>query len=206
MNGLPLTPLAPEGSLPPPCRGRGRPHSPGHFSRRPPSNVPLRRLASRQLQTSNPPPTIPPRCCQRQSTPANLMPADNIVLVSPIILKEDFRLREDVYLTFPPEVNDSITREAIGHFQVNIKSVVKHMDYVYCCYSRFVDPLELESIFDNNAVLITAFETYILHRCDLDVCGCCSGSFNFCHDCWTCVSRGRESKFGISSKMSKLCC
>ncbi len=53
---------------------------------------------------------------------------------------------------------------------------------------------------------MTVFEIYILHCCDLDVYGCCSGSFNFCHDCWTCVSRGKEPKFGISNKMPKLCC
>ncbi len=79
------------------------------------------------------------------------------------------------------------------------------MDHVCCYYSRFVDPLELKSISDNNVVLIAAFKTYILHRYDLDVCGCCSGSFNFCHNCWTCVSRGRQPKFGISNKMPKLC-
>ncbi len=53
---------------------------------------------------------------------------------------------------------------------------------------------------------MSAFETYILHRCNLDIYSCCSRSFNFCHDCWTCVSGGREPKFGISNKMSKLCC
>ncbi len=134
------------------------------------------------------------------------MPADNIVPVGPVVLEEDFRLREDAYLTFPPEVNNSITREAIRRFQVNIENAVKHMDYVCCCCSRFVDPLELESIPDNNAVFMATFETYILHHCNFDVCGFYSGSFNFCHDCWTCVNKGREPKFGISNKMPKLYC
>ncbi len=49
MNGLPLTPLSPEGSLPPSRCGRGRPHGPGRFFQRLSSNVPLRRLAPRQL-------------------------------------------------------------------------------------------------------------------------------------------------------------
>ncbi len=53
---------------------------------------------------------------------------------------------------------------------------------------------------------MAVFETYILHCYDLDVCGCCSGSFNFCHDCWTYISGGKEPKFGISNKMPKLCC
>ncbi len=84
---------------------------------------------------SNLPPTIPPRRRQRRSTPANLRPTDNIVLVGPVVLEEDFRLKEDVYLTFSPKINDSITREAIGRFQVNIENAVKHMDHVCCCCS-----------------------------------------------------------------------
>ena len=51
---------------------------------------------------------------------------------------------------------------------------------------------------------MAAFETYILHCCDLDVCSYCSGFFNFCYDCWTCVSGDRKPKFGISNKMPKL--
>ncbi len=218
LNGLPLTRLALEDSSPSPRRGRGRPCGLERFSKQLRSNVPLRSLAPRQLQTSNrdvlePLPNIltpimPPRRhrrCQRQSIPANLIP-DERSAVSPVILEKDFRLREDAYLTFPPEVNDSITREAIGRFQVNIKNAVKHMDYVCCCYSRFIDLLELKSIPDNDAVLMAAFKTHILHCCNLDVCGYYSGSFNFCHNCWTCISGVREPKFGISNKMPKLCC
>ena len=70
------------------------------------------------------------------------MPADNIVPVSPIVLEEVFRLREDIYLAFPPEINDSITREAIGHFQANIEKAVNPMDHICCYCSRFVDSLE----------------------------------------------------------------
>ncbi len=138
------------------------------------------------------------------STTANLIP-DERSAVSPIVLEEDFRLKEDAYLAFPPDVNDSTTREAIGRFQVNIENAVKYIDHVCCCFSQFVDPLKLKSIPDNDAVLMAAFETHILHCCDFDVCGFCSGSFNFCHDCWTYVSEGRELKFGISNKMPKLC-
>ena len=76
-----------------------------------------------------------------------------------------------------------------------------YMDNIYCYYSWFVNLLQLESISDMNAVLMVAFETHILHCCNFDVCGCCSGSFNFCHNCWTCVSKGRELKFGISNRI-----
>ncbi len=45
---------------------------------------------------------------QRQSTPANLIP-DERSTISPVILEDDFRLREDAYLAFLPEVNNSTT-------------------------------------------------------------------------------------------------
>ncbi len=121
-------------------------------------------------------------------------------------MEEDFRLKEDAHLAFPPEVNNSITREAIGRFQVNIVNTVKYMDDVCYCCSRFVDRLELKNIPHNDVVLMAAFETHIFHYCNLDVCGCCSGSLNFCHNCWTCISGDRKPKFGISNKMPKLCC
>ncbi len=218
MNRLSLTHLAPKGSSPPHPRSRGRPRGSRRFSQHLRSNGPLRSLALRQLQTSNrdvlePPPnsftpTMPPRRrrhCQRWTTPANLI-LDERSVVCPVVLEEEFRFREDAYLVFFSEVNDSTTREAIGYFQVNIENAVKYMDHICCCCSRFVNLLELKSIPDNDVVWMAAFETYILHRCDLDVCGCCSRSIDFCHNCWTCVSRGGEPKFDISNKIPKLCC
>ncbi len=73
---------------------------------------------------------------QRRSTPSstNLILVEsfnNTVLVSPIVLEEDFCLKEHVCLTFPPEVNNSITRKAIGRFQGNIENAIKYMDHVY---------------------------------------------------------------------------
>ncbi len=86
-------------------------------------------------------------------------------------------------MAFPPELSDITTREVISHFQFQITNAVKHMDHVCCCCSRFVDPLELNLIPDNKPILMAAFETNILHYCDLDICGY-SETFNFCHDCW----------------------
>lgn len=110
-------------------------------------------------------------------------PFYNTGSVSFVILEEDFRLRKEVYLTFPPKVNDSTTREAIEHFQVNIKNAVRHIDYICCYCNQFVDILQLERIFDKDAVFMTIFETNILYCWNLHVCGCCSRSFNFCYDC-----------------------
>ncbi len=53
---------------------------------------------------------------------------------------------------------------------------------------------------------MTAFETNLLYCWHLDVYGCCSISFEFCYNYWTCVSGSREPKFGIFNKMSQLCC
>ena len=80
------------------------------------------------------------------------------------------------------------------------------MDHFCCYYSQFIDLLELESIFNNNVVLMTIFETYIFYYHDFDVYSCYSGFFNFCHNCWTCISGGRKLKFGIFNKMPKLYC
>ncbi len=122
------------------------------------------------------------QCCQRQSIPANLIP-DERSAISIIILKEDFRFRKDAYLTFLLKVNNSITRKAIGHFQVDIENAIKYMDHVYYYCSRFVDFSELESIPDNDTVLMIAFETYILHYYNHNVYSYCFKSLNFCHDC-----------------------
>lgn len=68
-------------------------------------------------------------------------PFYNTILISLVILEEDFCLGKEVYLTFSPKVNDSITREAIGRFQVNIKNTIKYMDHICCCCSQFVNLL-----------------------------------------------------------------
>ncbi len=85
-------------------------------------------------------------------------------------------------MAFPPELSDTTTREAISRFQVQITNAVKHIDHVCCCCGRFVDPVQLNLILDNEPILIAEFETNILHRCDLDFYGC-SETFHFCHDC-----------------------
>lgn len=87
----------------------------------------------------------------------------NTVLITLVTLEEDFCLRENAYLTISHEVNDSIIRKAIRCFQVNIENAVKYIDHMCCCYSRFVDLLKLESISDNDVILMAALETNILH-------------------------------------------
>ncbi len=195
MNGLPLIHLALDSSSSPPCCGRGRLCGPRRFSQQLRSNTSLRSLAPRQLQMSKrnvlelPPniltPTILPhrrQRYQRQLTPSNLIP-DKCFTIRLVVLEEDFRLREDAYLTFSPEVNNSIIREAIWRFQVNIENALKHMDHFCCCCSQFIDPLKLESIPNNNVILMVVFKTYILHCYYFDIYSYCSKSFNFCYDC-----------------------
>lgn len=43
-------------------------------------------------------------------------PVVNSLLVNLIVLEEDFRLKNEAGMNFPPEVNDSITRKAIRQF------------------------------------------------------------------------------------------
>lgn len=56
------------------------------------------------------------------------------------------------------------------------------MDHVCYCCGQFVNLLKLKSIFDNNTILMTIFETNIFHYYNLNVYGYCSKSFNFCYD------------------------
>ncbi len=122
-------------------------------------------------------PKIPPRRGQRHqhwstslfANPISIELFDNTIPINLIILEEDFCLRENAYLTFPPEVNNFTIRKAIGRFQVNIENTVKHMDYICYYYSRFIDLLELKSIPDNDIVLIATFEINILHCCNFDI-------------------------------------
>ena len=121
-------------------------------------------------------------------------------------MEKDFCPKKDAYLTFFYEINNSITTKTIGCFQVNIKNAVKYIDHICCCCSQFVDPLKLESIYDNNAILMAIFETDILHYCNFNICDCYSEFFIFCYNCWTYISGGKKPKFNISNKMAQFCC
>lgn len=100
------------------------------------------------------------------------------MLVDLVALEEDSCFRAEACIAFPPELSDTIKREVISCFQVNIANAIKDMDYTCCCCSRFVNPVELNLIPDNDSIFMAAFETNTLHRCDLDICGC-SETFNF---------------------------
>ena len=53
---------------------------------------------------------------------------------------------------------------------------------------------------------MAVFKTNILRCFDLDICGSCARTFNFCRDCWIYISGCKESKFSISNKMPQMCC
>lgn len=139
---------------------------------------------------------------------ANILSVEifNTVLVSPVVLEEDFPLRKETYLTFPSKTNNSTTTEAIGRFQVYIENVIKYINHICYYYSRFVHFSQLKSIPNNDTVLMTIFDTNILHCYNFDICSYCSRFFNFCHNYWVCISKGREPKFDISNKMPQLYC
>ena len=111
-----------------------------------------------------------------------LKPISNDVSISPIALKKNFCLGEKTYSIFSFKANDSITKEAIRRFQVNSEKAIKHIDYIYYYYSRFVDCLLLKIIFNNNVILIVTFETNIFYCHYLDICSYCFRLFNFYHN------------------------
>lgn len=83
-------------------------------------------------------------CCQCYSKTflANFIliePFYNIVLVSFVVLKEKFRFRKEVYLTFIFKINNFTIKKVIKRFQVNIENIIKHIEHIYCCRSWFVD-------------------------------------------------------------------
>lgn len=61
------------------------------------------------------------------------------------------------------EINDSIIGKAIRQFEVHNKNTVKYIDQVYICYNCFFDSAQLKHIFNNNSIVIPAFDINILH-------------------------------------------
>lgn len=142
-----------KGSLSPFCHSYEHFCSFGYFFQKPLSNMPLKSLVSiQQLQTSTKNILASPsnvftlaillcrdQYCQCQSIflATNSIPIDlfdNTISINFVVLKESFCLRKDMYLIFSSEVNNFIIRKPIKYFQVNIKNIVKHIDYI-CCYS-----------------------------------------------------------------------
>lgn len=168
----------------PPNRLERSPHRPIPIARAPPNgnnstpNASTNRSIPPQKALRHPCWSTPPLADNR---PVELF--NNSVPINSVALEEDFCLREKAYMAFPPKVTDSTIRQAICHFQVNIDNAVKHMKHVCCYCSWFVDPSQLKIFPDNDAVIIAAFETNILRHYDLDICGCCAGTLNFCHNC-----------------------
>lgn len=79
-------------------------------------------------------------CCLYQSTPplANnilVKPFDNSVTINPIALKKDFCFRKETYIAFSPKITDSIIKQAISQFQINIDNAIKYLKHICCYYS-----------------------------------------------------------------------
>lgn len=79
-------------------------------------------------------------------------------------MEEDFRLRHEADIKFPLEVNDLIIRKAISQFQAYTDIAKKHLDHICCCCNCFLDPGQLKHIFDTHPIVMTVFNTDILHR------------------------------------------
>lgn len=63
------------------------------------------------------------------------------------------------------------------------------MDLIYCYCSRFDNSAQLKHISERDLIIISAFDTDILHHHNLDRCGHDSKLFNFCCECWNCVKK-----------------
>lgn len=108
---------------------------------------------------------------------------DNNLPVNLIRLKKNFSLKYEVNTKFPPEINNSITYKAIRQFQTHIDNFIKHLNYDYCCCSRFLNSAQLKQISNNNSIVIAAFGIDILHCYKFNCYGCFNGFFNFYYSC-----------------------
>ena len=99
------------------------------------------------------------------------------------MLEENFRFRYKENMKFFLEVSDSTIYKAINQFQAYTNNVLKPMNYVYCCYSYFIDFAQFIQIPDKNSIVIVAFNTNILHYYNFDYYGRFDKSVNFCHNC-----------------------
>lgn len=99
-------------------------------------------------QSNSPPSTLINRFIPRKISPhysrhltpplaktSLVEPFDNSASISPVALEKNFCLKKKAYVTFPPDITNSTTREVISRFQVNIENVVKYIDHVCCCCS-----------------------------------------------------------------------
>ncbi len=90
--------------------------------------------------------------CQSTTLSANIKPAEpiaNIVPIKPITLEKDLHFRAEACIAFSFELFNTTTGEAISRFQVQITNVIKYINHICYCCSRFVDPIELNLIPDN---------------------------------------------------------
>ncbi len=72
--------------------------------------------------------SIPPSANIRSAEPMT-----NTITIDLVTLEKDFCFRVEASIAFSPKLIDTITQEAINHFQVQITNAVKHIDHICCC-------------------------------------------------------------------------
>lgn len=124
--------------------------------------------------------------------------------IDPIALKKNFYITYKACIEFFSNLNDITTHEAIKQFEDHLPDTIKHLDHI-CSFSRcFVNPIGLKHKFENNSILLTAFDTNIKYLHNLDCCDHDFESFDFCCKYCQYIKDGKLLKYGISNKMPHL--
>lgn len=88
---------------------------------------------------------------------------DTNCLVHLTILEENFCLRHKASIELPLNINTVIMYEAMKQFQDYTTDVIKHLDYISCCCSCFVNPAPLKHISETHLIIMAAFNIDILY-------------------------------------------
>lgn len=102
-------------------------------------------------------------------------------LVCFITLKKDFAFGEKTNIAFLSSLFD-IKKKTIKCFKDKIDNSLMYINNVCYCWNYFIKLIELNLIFSKNIILITAFETDILHYYNLIICACYFNIYKFYYD------------------------
>ena len=108
-------------------------------------------------------------------------PLNTNYVVDLTVLKENFCLKYEASIKFPLIVNDITICDTIKQFQDHTANAIKHLNYICCFCSHFVNLAQLKHIFEKDPIIMAVINTTILYYHNFDRCRHDFESFNFCY-------------------------
>lgn len=99
------------------------------------------------------------------------------------MLEEDFYFKHKTNIKFSSILNNIITHNAVKWFQNYIRNTTKYQDHIYCCYTCFVNPAQLNYIFEKDIIIIAVLNIVIWYHHNIDYFGDDFKSFDFYYKC-----------------------